>query len=415
MLLGRYRLGSFLLAVTLTLIAGLYVLFTHVAKTRQTRFKLAAIVLSTGLSLVGIEAVFYWLDLWPPNPFYNEYDSLSKAPDHRLRYKRPAGLYWEGVSPGDMGYGDPFAQRVVFQTDSDGFRNPQDQPTADLVFLGDSFTEAGNVADEQTFAALTAASLGRSSVNLAVAGYGPLEEVAALEFHGLSRRPKWVVWQIFEGNDLGDTINYLYWQKLKEQQQAESPARQRWKRRLDRWKRSSPMLQAVQRIEGSPDSQHFLFQGEFRQSNGTTVPMRFRIVPSKHTHPDFDPIRWQALANALLAGKRLRDQNDIRLLVLHAPIKLRVMGPATRFGPNRSPGRDVLEKMKHPSELSVALKSRCQAIGVEFMDVTVSLREQARAGEVIYFPFDTHLAPDGHRRVAELISKRIQEVEARVE
>lgn len=94
-----------------------------------------------------------------------------------MPYERPPHIRWQGRSIGDLALSlrlpDPYAQEVKFNTDAEGFRNSEHLEHADLIFIGDSFTEAGNVPEDETFVRRVAKMTGMSAPNLGRAGYSP--------------------------------------------------------------------------------------------------------------------------------------------------------------------------------------------------------------------------------------------------
>ena len=69
-----------------------------------------------------------------------------------------------------------------------------------------------------------------------------------------------------------------------------------------------------------------------------------------------------------------------------------------------APGWDV------PVENTFAfqLKQRCDALGIPFADATPRLRESAAGGRLAYLAYDTHLSPEGHEVVGDLIVEAIR-------
>src|SRR6185369_5953031 len=132
-----------------------------------------------------------------------------------LPFERPAHLHWEGLSRGDLAIlnqdDDPYATRVTFVTDHEGFRNGRDQDRANLVFLGDSLTEAGNLPEDDTFVRRTATAMNTTARNLGRAGYTAPTELIVLRKYGLTCRPRAVVWQIAESNDLVEAVMFQNW------------------------------------------------------------------------------------------------------------------------------------------------------------------------------------------------------------
>lgn len=96
----------------------------------------------------------------------------------------------------------PRVYRAAFRYDAYGFRNSENRDRADVVLIGDSFVEGVRVTQEQIVSSVLEALINRAVVNLGQADYGPMEELVTLEKFGLPLRPEWVVWFIFEGNDL---------------------------------------------------------------------------------------------------------------------------------------------------------------------------------------------------------------------
>ncbi|MEJ7637563.1 MAG: hypothetical protein WKF75_06115 [Singulisphaera sp.] len=121
-------------------------------------------------------------------------------PDPELIWKRTPGLIWRGRKT-------PHCDEVVYRTDENGFRNPAVR-RADIVVLGDSVTEAGEVEEISTFVRKTGEGTRpeggqpRDERLRPPAGAGCLEAIRA----GL--QPRLVVWQVTEWNDLIDAQAY---------------------------------------------------------------------------------------------------------------------------------------------------------------------------------------------------------------
>lgn len=92
-----------------------------------------------------------------------------------------------------------------YHSDAHGFLNPAgtwDSLPADVVLIGDSFTNGYCVADDSSLAGSLRRRWPRT-VNLGTGGSGPLAELATLVEYGLPAKPKLVLWFFFE-NDLED-------------------------------------------------------------------------------------------------------------------------------------------------------------------------------------------------------------------
>ena len=401
-LVGRYGSGQFLVAILLTLLAATAFLFAYVFRERNTRFRCTTLLVAICATWTTAEFAAYWIDWGRPNPFYNHRNPSVRDPDSTVRYRRPPHLYWKGTAPGDMGPGDPLEQEVEFRTDADGFRNSTQFERTDVAFIGDSFTEAGNVREEQTFVARTGALLNQTVTNFGMAGYGPLEEVAVLEAFALKKDPKCVVWQLCEGNDLSDVVSFLYWQQLANHGTTLT-ADEVWNRRYSRWQRASPFVRLAKLLSGRREEYRIAAEGDFTLADKSSTSMRFQVLPTEHTDPQYNRIRWDKTREALHKGQALCLDANARLLVVLIPIKLRVFQESVGFKniPNH------VANLPEQSKLSQHVQQACAEAGIEFIDPTQQFRHFARNGELVYFPFDTHLSPVGHQKLAELIAARI--------
>lgn len=92
---------------------------------------------------------------------------------------------------------------IEFKRDSLGFRNPEPwQSNADLVVLGDSFTDAEVVNTPYWD------TLSDNQLILGLAGSGTLEQKILFERFAKSRSPQVVLLEYFAGNDLLDNISF---------------------------------------------------------------------------------------------------------------------------------------------------------------------------------------------------------------
>lgn len=411
--LGRLSYAQFVAATLSTFLFALAVALTvcPASARRAVGFRVAAVGLAVFAVLVPYEIVCF---LMPPlhlmdNPWYpTTGDALEAHPD--LPFARPAHLRWEGLSRGDLailnGDADPYARRVTFQTDRDGFRNSSDLTRAELIFLGDSFTEAGNVPEEETFVHRVAARLGTTARNLGRAGYSPPTELIVLREYGLMCEPRTVVWQIAENNDLHDAARYRRWVAAGRPPYTRSDTRGRFSRG-ESWQRRSPTFRLFASLRhpkpwrGGPS-------GTFVDSFGEHHPVRMLYTPDPALRPEEHP-GFAEIERALREGHRILRERDIRLLVLLVPMKLRAIAPAVEFDQPSvqrltSLGLDAPDwDVPVESTLAFHLQERCHALGIPFADATPRLRESAGQGRLVYLAYDTHLSPEGHRVVSDLI------------
>jgi hypothetical protein len=95
---------------------------------------------------------------------------------------------------------------VQYRSDARGFNNPDEAwrvPMLDIAALGDSFTHGYCVPRDRTFVDLIRQRRA-ATLNLGMAGDGPLLMLATLKEYLSALRPKTVLWFYYEGNDLTD-------------------------------------------------------------------------------------------------------------------------------------------------------------------------------------------------------------------
>ena len=90
----------------------------------------------------------------------------------------------------------------------DGYRVPVSNGNPDVIFMGDSFTYAQGVTDDEAFPALYCKARKLYCANLAVPGSSTLYEVDRLESYLKAKnwRPRKVNFFFFTGNDFGDNL-----------------------------------------------------------------------------------------------------------------------------------------------------------------------------------------------------------------
>ncbi len=90
----------------------------------------------------------------------------------------------------------------------DGYRAPEANGNPDVIFMGDSFTYAQGVKDDEAFPAIFCKAKGYNCANLAVPGSSTLYEVDRLESYIKTKnwRPKLVNFFFFTGNDFRDNL-----------------------------------------------------------------------------------------------------------------------------------------------------------------------------------------------------------------
>ena len=414
--LGRWNYLQFYLVVLFgfaTLVAFVF-LFLSVTRRRTVGFRLASVTGSFLFVLLGFEAVAWLLPVRATmdNPWYLLPGLGGVSQSDGLPYGRPAHISWTGLSRGDLALlnhdDDPHARLVTFQTDRDGFRNSKDITQADVVMIGDSFTEAGNIPEEQTFSFLLGQKLGRPVRNLGRSGYSTPTEFIVLQKFGLPCGPKVVVWQVTECNDLADVVDYEEWQRLGRPNYFDFAAQDQ-RSRSDAWRGRSLTYQLFNQFR-QRDLNPWPFTGYFRLADGREEMIRFLSSPGLGAPARGNPA-WESFSRLLAEAASLCSSNGIQLLVVHIPDKFRVLGPRTRFALEIAAASAQLAGVPPETALGACLQEFCAAQQINFVDATAALQQEANAGQLVYQAFDTHLAPLGHQTVADLIATALKKSE----
>ncbi|MBM3459427.1 MAG: hypothetical protein FJX77_12960 [Armatimonadetes bacterium] len=278
------------------------------------------------------------------------------------------------------------------RTDGNGFRNPTDISVAPLLFLGDSYTHGVDLPREETFVGQVERELGMVALNLAWIGFGPQQELLALRKYGLAARPQWVVWQLFEGNDLQDAERFDAWRR-----DPRPPAISASLRYVTR----SPLVRLLDRTVLHPPP---------------TPPATFVRYPSGQRRSEpllhlYDPhlptarsAGMRRLWEALTARAELCRRNGARLLVVVLPIPVRALQPVLEFDSSTERTRLLpAGNFDADTDFCATLQREAPGRGIELTDLTEPMRARARRSPDLFLPTDGHLDREGHRVVAEEI------------
>ena len=101
---------------------------------------------------------------------------------------------------------------IALAMDANGFCNPPGDLSAtsktDIIALGNSFTVCTGTGATETWVHLLGRMTGRPAYNLGRGGIGPYDYLQILIRFGMAMRPDIVIMNIYEGNDLRDSLRY---------------------------------------------------------------------------------------------------------------------------------------------------------------------------------------------------------------
>ena len=398
---GHYQLRDIYIGIPLALatICVTIIIGQPVKRRRQAALRLGTFNVTLLVLLFIFDAAYalLFLGAWRPN-FYLDLGDMPRrynVPDKDLGFKTIPGVSWRGRKNGEV-------NEVIFRTDENGFRNPTGVKQADIVFIGDSFTEAAEVPEEATFVQQTARFTGLSVVNLGLGAYGPQQEEIVLERYGLKYSPRVVVWQIFEGNDLGDAQSYLVFKENPNKVFVSLPGRYLHNSLLNTWlsKTIPPRPEA-----GMPPATLRYEDGEAKR-----IFLRYPYVPDQPTQKSRG---FAETIRSIEAGYRLCESRGIKLVVVFIPSMVRVMAPRLTFERELDRQRFIpAGQTQDARDFASRLEMFCRQIGCPYIDLFPLLQQRAAlAARHLYFPTDEHLDVLGHELAAQEISRWIRQPE----
>lgn len=410
--LGRLNYWQFLLAISLSAFTMTSLLIVLQPTSTRRRFAFRATALWIG-SVIGLCCVELSCLLWPGMPLSNPWLVNSsdgfQSGTAGLMVERKPGIYWKGLSIGNLAdldrRHDPYAEVVEFVTDLEGFRNTHLEKDPEIVFIGDSFTEAGNVNEDQTFVSRIGKATSLSVRNLGRINYSPSDELVVLREFGLKTTPRAVVWQFCEHNDLSGQVHYAEWQEHGSPPIVpEMTAREIWMAR-------SPTYRLFDVLS---EYEPWLYEGTYRDRTGKFHTILFSNLLSFQQRPYMHQ-GWPLLVKVLRDGHAMLEKRGIPLVVTLIPMKLRVMGHYVEFSSRMQTLLPLDWDIPEEETFGHALAALCEDLGVRFVDTTVALKSRTADGVLVYPPFESHLSKVGHEVVAQEVGQAVLEVLAGAE
>ncbi|HKY41654.1 MAG TPA: hypothetical protein VJM50_01060 [Pyrinomonadaceae bacterium] len=391
---GYYRLKDIYLGfpVGVALLCTLAVLAIPAKYRRALALRLVTVLVSLIFTVLLVDVIYafilrgglrpnFWLDQASIPRIYN-------VADDELGFVRKPGTSWRG-------HIDEADRFVDYRTDGNGFRNSAvHEPVADVVFVGDSFTEAVEVSEGDTFVRRVGNATGLSVVNLGRGGYGPQQEFIVLQKYGLAYSPRFVIWQLFEGNDLPDAEHFAVWKKNPQHSTTSIQ---------DRYFAHSFITKLLTKTRVADRTTPWI---TFNYSDGTAarIPLNYIYEPSQ---PEQIPAGMEETNRTVQMVHEFCQTHRIRLMILFIPTMIRVMRPYVTFERKE----DETRHLGQPSnkDFSRRVAEECARVGCSFIDSFAALRQAAAIdNRQLYIFGDEHLDIRGHEVIAQLVTDWIR-------
>jgi hypothetical protein len=317
---------------------------------------------------------------------------------------------------------DQVIAHVHMITDANGFRNsPPEKATYDIVALGDSFTRASGVATP--WPQKLAENTGSDVLNLGEVGFGPQDELKVLRQYGLKKQPQWVILAYFEGNDLYDVASY---------EQANPFILFRFgryilNRGLEAWQERRPDTASAAAISNyrypiTIKINHKDIEMVFFSSYISWLSLsREAIEASQNYH---------LVRETILRMRALSESAGANFLLVYVPSKSHVYLPYVNdpettariftdvpvIELDESGFLQFRDKTTTPKLVRQHVDDQVSLLAdfaaenhIHFLNLTPIFQEEAGAGAVLYYPFDTHWNQLGHDLAAVSINEYIEE------
>lgn len=314
-------------------------------------------------------------------------------------------------------YGVPNTALKYYATyTADGFRSNSSTSDFKVLVVGDSYVEIGE-EDALTLSEQLKQVSGLSTFNLGRGWYGPFQYLELLKRYGSTLRPRYVALCFFDGNDAEDTKQFLKWQGGRSYYTFVLSTKSYVGRYFTAFRDTQhyiiDRIAFLVRREGGEQSAHAEDKGTHPdlgliRIGDQAVPMRFVYWnPLKTTEELLQTEEWKTIGKLLKEYERLAAQYDMQPIIAFVPTKIEVYGSQYL---ERS-GKTFLEKIQPQLQFEnnshEAFLQLVKHTNLRFVDLLPEFREQARAGKLLYYPFDTHWNAEGRRIAAELIARSL--------
>ncbi len=327
----------------------------------------------------------------------------------------------------------------VVEHDAQGFCNAPydryDREQIDLLALGDSFATCVSNQPEESWYSLTGKLTELTVYGLGRGGVGPYEYLQLLQHFGLSKHPRMVIMQIYEGNDLRDSLRYhehvaaagegvVLYRDAGDRHTPELPYDRLLDNPLGRnsylantmvvatGKLTDAIGNAIDRLRTGEslagiDFRYTLDFGDrqvaFNVQNADRGEVRQARALAR------GDIGFEAFDAALERFAALGREHGFLPVLSYAPSAHTAYAEFVRFA-----DETLAELMPRFSQAQRSyLADRAAQLGLEFIDLTLELQQAARssaADELLYSPVNVHYTVAGHGVAAEILARRLGRV-----
>jgi hypothetical protein len=207
-----------------------------------------------------------------------------------------------------------------------------------------------------------------------------------------------VIWTFYEGNDLGDLLDYQRHQDELDQLPRVAPLR-------DRTFLDNAATAIWKALLGCTLDERAATRHGLLRVGGDVAPAKTWFVDGETPAGPREARAFEQLRGILGRAFAATRAAGADFVVACAPTKWRVHAGLVEL-----PADSELAVWPR-SDLHVRLRELLATISPEigFVDLAEALREQVARGELVYLLDDTHWTPDGHESVARAVARYLEE------
>ena len=319
---------------------------------------------------------------------------------------------------------------LTLTTDEYGFRNQTAFAQYPILAVGDSFVAGSHVSDDQTWVHLLSKHLNKDIYNLGVSGTDPGIYFNNFMLLGRKFKPKLVLFMIYEGNDFKDITPLV-----STVEQKAKPGKSLMEQ-ISYWADASPVTKGLRRLS----SEYFEMMGKdnpvpgYQETVGW-MPLKFHSA-NRDQYFGFEPKRliylyeekqafkksrnWQLISHIMQSMVALGEEDGFKVMFVYAPSTPHVVMPLMRdaipadqlrnfvaYQKKDLPAADLFKKNVFDwmdNEQQVFL-DECNEHQWQCLSLTQALQDATASGEQVYYSYDQHWTPEGHRVVADELAK----------
>jgi lysophospholipase L1-like esterase len=334
-----------------------------------------------------------------------------------------------------------FTYHYPIRTDAEGFRNEKVRASIDIAALGDSFTDGTASPREVIWPSRLEKITGRTVQNYGTSGFGPQQELYALEDYALRHHPRIVVLAFFAGNDLLDAEAFDRWEHT---DLRPDEGRSGWVitdsfcryETLFLWTVAQVAFDLVRHdVEAvdAPGAIGAVSTARFHEGL-FSVPVQNRTLNFAFLPPYLQNLRegraqiaasrgWALACDSLEKMKAACGAQGAQFVVMLIPSKPQVYWPLCE----RAFTRDQLLKAisflgqwdpkplatetvsENRLALNGLLRDFCGDAQIPFLDLTPALEREVEQGRQVYFPDDPHWNAKGHDVAAHELARFLEQ------